>query len=339
MWKLQIKSKQFTFLIIAYLLTIIVAASVYLTGGTHNAATNFMNIPIIIAAFSNGRLKGTIHAIISGILVGPYMPLLTVSHTPQPTLNWVIRTLYYIIIAFIAGSFAEYYKMEFEKNNKIEKEISESHLAMIYALVKLTESRDDDTGAHIERVSELCRLLTEKLSHLPKYADYINESYIDNMHKASPLHDIGKVGIPDSILLKPGKLEPEEFEKIKQHTVIGYKVLSEIQRKYPSNKFLELGNNIVYYHHEKWDGSGYPKGLSQESIPLSARIMALVDVYDALRSKRIYKEPYSHEDSIQIILEGKGKHFDPEIVDVFMENEEEFCKVFDRITAGLTTAT
>lgn len=204
------------------------------------------------------------------------------------------------------------------------QEISESQIATIYALVKLAESRDDDTGLHIERTSVLCELTANLLSLLPEYMDPINQDFIDNISKASPLHDIGKVGIPDNILLKPGKLTNEEFEIMKTHTTIGYETLLEVHNSYKNNYFIKLGMEVARYHHEKWDGTGYPQGLIGKSIPVSARIMALVDVYDALRSKRVYKEPFSHKRTCEIIKEGSGKHFDPVIVEVFLANHEIF---------------
>jgi len=213
-------------------------------------------------------------------------------------------------------------------NDKVQ-EISESQMATIFALVKLSESRDDDTGAHIERTSSLCRLIAERLRALPHYMDIINDNYIDNIHMASPLHDIGKVGIPDAILLKPGKLTPSEFEIMKTHTILGFDTLYQVQKRYTQNSFLKMGMEIAKYHHEKWDGTGYPQGLSGERIPLSARIMALADVYDALRSKRVYKEAFSHEESSAIIEEGSGKHFDPLIIKVFIENRQAFQKIHD----------
>lgn len=217
------------------------------------------------------------------------------------------------------------YNIELEEIvNKKVAEISESQIATIYALVKLAESRDDDTGTHIERTAELCRIMAKHLSILPEYKEIVNYKYIDNIYKASPLHDIGKVGIPDNILLKPGKLTAEEFEIMKTHTTIGYKTLSEVKRKYKNNGFIKMGMEIAKYHHEKWDGTGYPIGLKGDEIPISARIMALVDVYDALRSKRVYKEAFTHEKAYEIIKQGRGKHFDPRIVDVFLENHEKF---------------
>ena len=210
------------------------------------------------------------------------------------------------------------------------KEISESQMATIFALVKLAESRDDDTGAHIERTASYCRLLAEKARTLPKYENYITDEYITSIYRASPLHDIGKVGISDLILLKPGKLTPAEFAVMKTHVEIGYQTLKNIDKRYQKNTFVQMGLDITRYHHEKWDGSGYLSQLKGEQIPLSARIMALADVYDALRSKRVYKPAYPHEEAVSIIREGRGKHFDPELVDLFLESHFEFKELFEQ---------
>jgi putative two-component system response regulator len=175
--------------------------------------------------------------------------------------------------------------------------------------------------------------LGEKLCDHIKSCDKIHADFIDYLYKASPLHDIGKVGIRDEILLKPGKLTPEEFEEMKLHTTIGANTLEEAYQQYPGNYFIEIGIDIAKFHHEKWDGNGYPEGLSGEDIPLSARIMALVDVYDALRSKRIYKEAFSHKKSCEIIFSERGKQFDPQIVDVFLEFEQEFERIYFSLTS------
>ena len=212
------------------------------------------------------------------------------------------------------------------------REISESQMATIFALVKLSESRDDDTGAHIERTASFCRLLASKAMHHSNYSGEINEKFLETIYKASPLHDIGKVGIPDSILLKPGKLTDEEFAQMKQHVIIGYRTIAEIQKEYKNNEFLRMGMEICRYHHEKWNGSGYPEGISGEEIPLSARIMAIADVYDALRSKRVYKEAYSHEKSREIIVSSKVTHFDPVLVELFIGSEKEFEGLFNDLS-------
>lgn len=211
------------------------------------------------------------------------------------------------------------------------REISSSQMSTIYALIKLSESRDDDTGVHIERTASFCRLLAEKAQSVPEYANAITDIFIETIYKASPLHDIGKVGIPDSILLKPGKLTEDEFTIMKSHVQIGYDTLSKVGQQYDKNDFIKMGMDIALYHHEKWNGSGYNKGLKEGAIPLSARIMALSDVYDALRSKRVYKDAFSHEKSVEIISSSKGSHFDPILVDVFIRHQEEFNLLYHSI--------
>jgi len=212
------------------------------------------------------------------------------------------------------------------------KGISASQIATIHALVKSAEARDDDAGAHIERTARYCRLLAEKLHEAGKYKDLIDEAYIENIEMAAPLHDIGKVGIPDSILLKPGRLTDEEFVTMKTHVAKGYGTLASVDSLYHENAFLRLGMEISRYHHEKWDGTGYMGALSKDEIPLSARIMALSDVYDALRTKRVYKPAFSHEKTISIIKDGRGRHFDPELVDLFVEHNSLFDDIFNELS-------
>jgi len=206
-------------------------------------------------------------------------------------------------------------------------EISQSQLAAIFAMSKLAESRDPETGEHLERMREYCKLLSEQLSRMPKFQSIINRAFVDNIYAASPLHDIGKVGIDDSVLLKPGALSDEEWIIMKQHPVIGAETLREVDRQHPGNDFIHTGIEIAESHHEKWDGSGYPHGLAGKDIPLVARILALGDVYDALTSRRCYKEAFSHEKSRDIIEEGLGNHFDPDVVVAFFDVECDFKKV------------
>ncbi|MEI6518460.1 MAG: response regulator [bacterium] len=207
------------------------------------------------------------------------------------------------------------------------REISESQVATIFALAKLAESRDDDTGKHLKRVQEFCKFLAIQLSNNSCYGNMINDAFVDYLYKASPLHDIGKVGIPDAILLKPGKHTPEELYIMKQHTKIGALTLTEAQNQYPRNQFINMGIEIARSHHERWDGTGYPDGLAGDAIPIAALIMAVVDVYDALRSKRCYKEAFAHEKSCDIILQGRNTQFDPVIVDAFLTQEKEFDRI------------
>ena len=332
MTKLALKvneRKEYYLLIFSYLLSVLITVIVYYTGGTNKVYANLMYLPIAIVASTNGKKHGVIIAVISALLIGPYMPINVELKIKQDLINWILRLIIYVVIAFVIGFFADYYRQKFEESASKDKKLSEAQMATIYSLVKLAESRDDDTGAHIERVAIFCNFLAKKLREIPKYKDYITDDYINNLTMACPLHDIGKVGIPDRILLKKGELSKEEFEVMKTHTILGANTLLEVKNKYPDNRFLELGINITLYHHEKWDGTGYPFGKKETEIPLSARIMALADVYDALRSKRVYKKAYSHAESVEIIKQGRGTHFDPEILDIFLEHEEEIKKILE----------
>lgn len=321
-------------LIISYLLSVLTALVVFWTGGTNKVYANLMYIPIAIMASSYGKRQGVIHAVISALLIGPFMPLDTVLQIEQQAINWLIRLVIYAVIALIIGFFSDYYRFEYEQRVDREKKIAEAQMAMVYSLVKLAESRDDNIGGHIERVSKICQTVAGNLRRLKKYRYYIDDNYIEKIGQLSPLHDIGKVGIPDYILRKPGRLSPEEYELMKKHTLIGARTLREVKEKFPEHRFLELAICITKFHHEKWDGTGYPLGLAGSDIPLSARIMAIADVYDALRSKRVYKDAVSHEESIRIILEGSGTFFDPEVVNAFMESEDEIRTLFDRYNDG-----
>ena len=207
------------------------------------------------------------------------------------------------------------------------KEISDSQVSTIFALSKLTESRDKSTGKHLERVQIYCRLLAEKLSREEPYNSVIADTFINNIFNASPLHDIGKVAIPDHVLLKPGRLAAEEFEIMKTHSLIGAATMEAVNEIYRNNAFISMGISIARAHHERWDGTGYPNGLKEEEIPLAARIMAIADVYDALRSKRCYKGAFSREQSSEIIKDGSGTQFDPSLVKAFLEMEESFDRI------------
>jgi len=203
-------------------------------------------------------------------------------------------------------------------------EVSEAQQATIFALAKLAEQRDDDTGAHLERVRDYCKMIAQQLAKDSPYADHISDVFIQCIEHASPLHDIGKVAIPDSILLKPGKLTDEEFETMKTHAVIGAENMQFVFNKYPDNSFIGMGIEIALYHHERWDGKGYPDGLIGRNIPLSARIMAVADCYDAMRSDRCYRKGFEHRKVKEILLDENGTHFDPEIIKAFLAIEDEF---------------
>jgi len=211
--------------------------------------------------------------------------------------------------------------------NSYVKKLSETQIETIFSLAKLAQSRDDDTGKHLERVQQYCYVLADELSKNSIYANLIDDTFIYNLVNASALHDIGKVGISDSILLKPGRLTPEEFDIMKTHSTIGSQTLNEVHEKFGKNSFIEMGSVIAKYHHERWDGKGYPEGLKGEEIPLAARIMSIADVYDALGTKRVYKDAFPQEKCIEIIKEGSGTQFDAIIVDSFLVVADKFYRI------------
>ncbi len=217
-----------------------------------------------------------------------------------------------------------------EKVRAQVKEISDAQVATIIALARLAESRDHETGGHLERVGGFCGLLAKRLCDTDRCPELENPD-IQILELASALHDIGKVGVPDAILRKqgPGRLLPDEFEIIKQHTVIGARTLEAVQSHYPHNALINVGILIARSHHEKWNGLGYPDGLAGEEIPLFARIVALADVYDALRSRRVYKPAMSHDESCEILTQGSSKDFDPLLVETFVEIQHTIKAMWD----------
>jgi putative two-component system response regulator len=211
---------------------------------------------------------------------------------------------------------------------KRTKEIMAIENVAILAMASLAETRDNETGNHIRRTQNYVKILAQKLQYHPRFRAFLTPRTINIIYKSAPLHDIGKVGVPDAILLKPAKLTPEEFEIMKTHTTLGKEAIehAEAQLGYEID-FLRIAKEIAHSHQEKYDGSGYPLGLRGDAIPIAARLMALADVYDALISERVYKEAYPHEVAVEIIKEGRGSHFDPDIVDAFVELQEEFRKI------------
>lgn len=204
------------------------------------------------------------------------------------------------------------------------KELVRTQEVTIESLAALAEYRDPETGGHIRRTSLYVQALAGKLKYHPKFAHQLDEQIITQLVMSAPLHDLGKVGIPDDILLKPGKLTDREMEIMKKHVQLGYEAIRASEVRLGKDSFLRYAREIVLTHHEKWDGTGYPNGLKGEDIPLAGRLMAVADVYDALISRRVYKPPFAHSKAVAIIQEGRGTHFDPEIVDVFTRIHKEF---------------
>jgi len=215
------------------------------------------------------------------------------------------------------------------------KEINMIQDVSMVAMGSLAEARDNETGNHIRRTQAYIELLTTQLKDHPKFKSFITEEAIHLLLRSAPLHDIGKVGIPDHILLKRGQLTAEEFEIMKKHTIIGREAIMNAEKMLDAPvSFLRFARELAYHHHERWDGTGYPEGLSGDDIPLSGRLMAVADVYDALVSNRIYKWPLPHEKAVEAIREGRGTHFDPDVVDAFLAISDQFLKVARQFDDG-----
>ena len=235
------------------------------------------------------------------------------------------------IVAGLAAGADEFISKPFEPDElavrlrTAERMLSlETRRVVIFALAKLAESRDPETGAHLERVRNYSQVLAQDLADTPKFEDRIGAGFVRLIYETSPLHDIGKVAIPDHVLLKPGRLNDREFEIMKTHASEGAKTLDAALRQHPEAEFLRMARDIAWGHHERYDGTGYPRELAGEETPLCARIFAIADVYDALISKRVYKKAFSHDVAKSIILEKPGEQFDPDIVEAFVRCEEEF---------------
>ena len=282
------------------------------------AQAQFLHLPVIMVS-ANDEMEN----VVTGIEVGAE------DYLPKPFNAVLLRARVSASLHKKAMHDREAnYQQELESRVRAQvREISSAQLAAIFAMSKLAESRDNETGAHLERMREYCKLLATQMAQTEKYASVIDEEFIDAIYAASPLHDIGKVGIPDNVLLKAGKLDLTEWETMKTHPKIGGDTLRAVDAQHPGNILIRMGIEIAEAHHEKWDGSGYPNGLRGESIPLAARIMALGDVYDALTSKRCYKQAFSHEDARHIIEQGSGRHFDPDVVQAFLALEQEFVRI------------
>ena len=212
------------------------------------------------------------------------------------------------------------------------REIQQTQDVAIYCLASLAETRDNETGNHIRRTQHYVKLLARYLQDHPRFRHRINEEFINLLFKSAPLHDIGKVGVPDRILLHPGKLVGKDWEVMKKHAQYGRDAILTAEEELGSTSFLRLAREVAYCHHECWDGSGYPEGLKGDEIPLSGQLMAVSDVYDALISRRVYKEPMTHEEAVAIIIEGRGSRFDPDIVEAFISLQGEFNNIANQFT-------
>lgn len=250
-----------------------------------------------------------------GIFISPLLPLVTFGG------NFSLLT------------FVKYWREEQTVKSRNRDLVAMQNFT-IQCLAALTETRDSETGRHIERCQHYVKLLSDRMAKNPKFAEILDEETIDLLYRSATLHDIGKVAVPDSILLKPAALTEDEYREMKKHTIYGREAIQRAEHLYGKDvkdSFLQFGKIIAYSHHEKWNGTGYPEGLSGDEIPLFGRIMAVADVYDAIICKRRYKPAFSHEDAVEIIVRNKGSHFDPAIVQAFQEIQEEFHKVAQQL--------
>jgi adenylate cyclase len=243
-----------------------------------------------------------------GLIVSPVLPVATV------------------LLVLLALSLLKFGR-EYLYSQRLSRQIADGQDAIIEGFCAMSEYRDPETGFHIRRTQNYVKTLALRLRQHPKYRRQLDDVMIELLYKTAPLHDIGKIGIRDQILLKPDRLTEEEFAVMKTHTVIGGDVVRAIQARMGANAFLAIAEDIILGHQEKWDGTGYPRALKGEQIPLPARLMALADVYDALISRRVYKPGMPHRQAVEIISQGRGKHFDPDLVDAFLEIHEEFREI------------
>jgi HD-GYP domain-containing protein (c-di-GMP phosphodiesterase class II) len=212
-----------------------------------------------------------------------------------------------------------------------EKNLKKNHKEMIIGFATLVENKDGSTGGHIKRTSIYVKLLANELRKRGYYTDILTDEYLENLYQAAPMHDIGKIAVPDVILQKPGKLTAEEFDVIKQHTVNGGKIIKETFVRMNNHSYSRVAYEVAKYHHEKWNGNGYPKGLKEDKIPLCARIMSIADVFDAVSEKRCYRDALPLEQCFSIIEEGKGRDFEPILVDVFLDMKDKIVEGYNSL--------
>lgn len=239
----------------------------------------------------------------------------------------------WLLMTRVQGEQDKLQKSSLEESLIRSRELVRTRDAVIFGLAKLAESRDPDTGHHLERIALYSTRLSSALRRHPKFRRTVTTSFVRSIGISSALHDIGKVGVEDSILLKPGPLTPEERLRIEQHTGYGGDCIRQIQQRIGDPTFLEMAREIAMHHHERWDGSGYPDGIAGEQIPLAARIVAIADVYDALSVRRVYKAPFPHETCVDRIRQDAGRHFDPNLVEVFLSIQTQFREIAERFSA------
>ena len=303
------------------------------------AFLHFFFLPVILAGYLSGMRLSVLGAALCVILVTLYSVLFP-GHfrVPENPLALGVHLAawggFLILAGWVVGIQRDRLEREIRNTQRLNEELRTScrrvdnaQATTVLGLATLAECRDGETGRHLERVRECCRILAREIRRLPPYDRYITDAYVEDLALSSVLHDIGKVGVPDAILLKPGKLSEEEFATMKVHTVIGGNALRAIEQKIEGRSFLALGKEVAYCHHEWWDGSGYPRGLAGNDIPLSARIVSVADAYDAITSDRVYRPARPHAVAVEIIREHAGRQFDPLVVEAFLARESDILEM------------
>lgn len=300
-----------------------------------NLAVIFFGIFLILLIISIILSNSQIIIPLNKMVTATNMFVYTNPDSMEKSLEWIrhiniktgdeIENLYRAVSKMAADSVT--YIDDIKKKNEA---ISAMQNALILTLADMVESRDQNTGQHIRKTAEYVRIILQELRKQGLYKEIITDEFIKNVIKSAPLHDIGKINVPDAILNKPGKLTDEEFALMKSHASVGGEIISHIIDVFPDSDYLREAKNLATYHHEKWNGGGYPVGLSKEDIPLSARVMAVADVFDALVSNRSYKKGFPYEKALAIIWEERGRHFDPKIVEAFFAAKEDVLRVADQ---------
>jgi len=307
---------------------------------------NFFFLPVILAGYYVGirlSVPGAVFCVCAVVFYAVVSPveLQQPQDTTQVVLFVVTWGCFLILAGALVGNQQEKILAEQAKLVNLNAEISSAYeklkkarVETVIGMATLSECRDFRTGLHLQRVSRLCRVIAEELRGKPEFSDYITDEYINDLVLSSVLHDIGKVGTPDSILLKPEPLTEDEFELAKAHTLIGGNALDEVEKRMGGRSFFTLGKQIAYSHHERWDGTGYPRGLSGDDIPLSARIVSVADTYDAITMDRVYRKGMPHEEAMRRILEARGTQFDPRVVDALVACQERVHASLDAVPAN-----
>jgi len=309
------------------LISIIAAAFITYFVPNNISFLNFFFLPVILAGYYVGVRLSVPGAVFCVCLVVLYVVVFPSKlQPPQDTAQVVLFVLTWGCFLVLAGALVGKQQGKIQREQirleHLNAEMQEANVKLgkaraetVIGMATLSEYRDRSTGQHLLRVSQLCRVLAEELRSKTPLDNYITDEYVEDLVLSSVLHDIGKVGVADSVLLKPGRLNEEEFEAVKTHTLVGGNVLDAIEKRLEGRSFFTLGKQIAYSHHERWDGKGYPRSLSGADIPLSARIVAVADTYDAITTDRVYRKALSHDEAMHRICEARGTQFDPQVVD------------------------